>query len=215
MLKLISLGWWCQTALNIHRHYSQQSQFFDWTQQSTASIIRLLRTDFQDVFLKENLVITEKKFDNRVIDRNTGVNFHHAFTRDSRHLSVNQDTIDAEYESAKAKVDRLINRWRELKHTPDQLVFVRLAKTIDSNILELADALNTYFDRYIVLIYIEPYTTGEPTVIADCNKFKIVRLHIPNYKFSYYEIGNNQIEWNTVIEYIQQQAPLLLLTKTQ
>ena len=212
MLKLISLGWWCQTAHYIRQHYSQQGQFFDWTQQSSQSIINLLRRDFRDVFLKENLLIDPRTVDNRVVDRATNINFHHIFTRNLPNKRVDQKTVDLEYESAKAKVDRLINRWRELKYDKDQLVFVRLAKQTDRNILELADALNTYFDRYIVLIYIEPCTTGEPTVIADCDKFKIVKLHMPTYESAnYLDMFANQTEWNTVIEYIQQQAPLLLL----
>jgi hypothetical protein len=135
----ISLGSYCETAFQIRRRRNvTQAHFFDWLVTPLESLMLVLENDFEGVFERENIHPT--KDGQSVVDTSNGLLFHHEFTRNDQGL-VTEEVIGREYRIKQAKVQFLIDRWREIAGGSDPVLYVFLGDGAPSQIQDLRNLI--------------------------------------------------------------------------
>lgn len=123
----VSLGFNCEPGLQFQRHGYHEGSFFRFTFSSLESTLALLRADFADVFLKENIV---PHTDTLVRDVKYGVVFHsdlhseveattgrREFKRD-----YNFDQVHRLYTTL--TIQPLVQKWRALTASRQRVLYV-------------------------------------------------------------------------------------------
>ena len=117
----VSLGTWCGVAEQLKHNCPSRhrSGFFDWLFTPFASIGKLVRDDFTDVFNINN-------FSNRngytVDDVKYGISYHHDFTR--KDDVITSGAIDAEYDGLKSKYAHKVAKWFETVNSGKYVLYV-------------------------------------------------------------------------------------------
>lgn len=122
----ISLGGWCAPAIIMRQFGLRHAAYpFDWNTCNTfENFYNVLKTDFKNFLLKENLI--HAPTDTVVHDRGCGFTFHHDFPiLGSGNFSIVPNYLDF-YETTKAKYDRRIKRFRETLSSLSPVIFIRI-----------------------------------------------------------------------------------------
>lgn len=118
------------------------AHFFDWNISSIDAVNKCLSVDFNHVFEKNNIEITETRDGagmNYVIDRYSGIMFHHIFSRKS--CLVTKEIFEDEFESRSEKVQYLINKFKSLLNNGNNIVFIRRANDQLNSIYKLGSLI--------------------------------------------------------------------------
>lgn len=125
----ISLGSWCVPAIIMRDFGLRHAAYpFDWNTSSFEDFYNLLKNDFHDFMLKENLYWQAPS--TIVLDRGSGISFHHDFAilgAGNHQIDPNYLTIEGKggYKDIKAKYDRRIKRFRETLSSSNPIIFIR------------------------------------------------------------------------------------------
>lgn len=126
---VVYLGGDCQGAYQLYHNGLRQAAFpFDWTVASCNDVSQLLLTKFDGFMQKGNLELVRHANGNPhyVLDKKTGVRFHHDFTKEDH--SVDENFMQ-HYDREKEKYTRRVSRLLDLLTSDKNLLIVR--KTID------------------------------------------------------------------------------------
>jgi hypothetical protein len=164
----ISLGDNCEPGLQFRRIGYEESSIFRITVIDSDQLICLLKSDFKNLFLKENL--KPASVDHMVIDQLTGVAFHsklYSTIDENSGLRVFRSDYDFDevYRQEKKKVDYLVEKWRQLVASKKKVLYFR--KRNYSPGREDAEAiLQTFNDCYpghdFLILYLQPRDRAEP-----------------------------------------------------
>ncbi|MFG1395267.1 DUF1796 family putative cysteine peptidase [Xanthobacter agilis] len=125
---VISLGGRCDVSFQIRQYFDlERTYFFDWLITPISSVLALLKSDFADVCLRENLKIVPAAGSGgtaqTVIDVKYGFALHHEFTRTPENRI--SDAFEAEIENVQAKMRVLAGRVLEALDSRQRILFVR------------------------------------------------------------------------------------------
>jgi len=168
----VSLGSHCEPAIQMNFHKVRKRAFpFDWTFVSGHdNFIKILKEDFQNFFLPENLTLS-KEYGWIINDSYYHMDFRHEFEDPAAEIT---DAVYLEVlEKSKEKFQKRINRFRQLKHFEGKVIFFKMANSFDpkhnvwhsyyepeitsSQAVELRDALKEYFPGLNFLLVIINY----------------------------------------------------------
>lgn len=142
--KIVSLGGSCQVAHQLKRLRLRFDSYpFDWVFSTNADrVIELMRNDFSEYLLEENLSELEREDSEHrsVLDTRYGIIHQHVFPRDK--------SVSEAYSEVKATVDRRVERFRGLK---GKILFVRTNLTV-KQAEELSSVLISRFGRGAFLL---------------------------------------------------------------
>lgn len=131
----VSLGGYCEVAHQIRRRWgTKKAHFFDWLVTPFPGLMKILESDFDGVFLRENLRLDPRT--HSVVDAANGLAFHHEFTRNELG-HVTDDIIDRKYKVSRAKMQFLIDRWRGVTRGSDPTLYVLVSNEHPDDILRL------------------------------------------------------------------------------
>jgi hypothetical protein len=157
-LDLVSLGVNCEVAHNIklwrqhlvdsgnnastHELQSDGSQFFDWNICTLRSVIDCIRTDFSNVFMRENIKVRDEKVGtfNYVDDEGSGIRFHHTFSRIND--ITTEDIVAREYDEKYEKTQYLVGKFKGLYAARGFIFYLRRGDESLDELYQLVDALH-------------------------------------------------------------------------
>jgi tetratricopeptide (TPR) repeat protein len=126
MRHLISLGHRCDVAFQLRMHGQDNvAHFFDWLATSADAVTQIIAADF-DVFYPDHLLLMTDVSPHYVMDRLTGVAFHHQFPMFAGHVPAD---FLLHYDAFIKKFDYLAERFRQYVSTkPVTLVRHQISK---------------------------------------------------------------------------------------
>jgi len=197
----ISLGDNCEPGLQFRRIGYEESSLFRFTVVDSEPLIKLLRNDFKDLFLKEN--IEPASVDHMVIDRLTGVAFHSKLysTIDkisNQRVFRNDYDFNKVYREEKKKVDYLVEKWRHLVASDKRVLYFR-KRNCNSGREDAETILATFNDCYpghdFLILYIQSRDRSEP----DWGHSRLRNLYL-DYLAPYdkVETGADNRGWNMI-----------------
>lgn len=162
----ISLGNNCEAGLQFRRIQYENSSFFRFTYSPFKSTIELIKNDFKNVFLKENLVPLT---DTLVRDTKYGISFHSRLpsqvdSQGKRQFLYSSD-FDELYNQDYGKVLYLVNKWfRLVNSNTNTLYFIKDEKNTSRENAELL--LNLFLKKYpdhnFSIVYLQLEQFREP-----------------------------------------------------
>jgi hypothetical protein len=113
--QVVSLGRSCQPAYQIRRLVAgAQTHVFDWIITPDVGLVETIERGLDGFFARDQLVMGASAC---IIDRTTDVRFLHEFPADHE--------FDAQYEKNVGRYAMLVERWRELLASTQNVLFVR------------------------------------------------------------------------------------------
>ncbi|MBN2808194.1 MAG: hypothetical protein JXR80_01735 [Deltaproteobacteria bacterium] len=165
----ISLGDNCEAGFQFWRINYNESSIFRFVVVDSDKLISLIRSDFQDLFVKENLKPAE--IDSMIRDTKTSVAFHSKLyskldPQSGRRHFRNDYDFDKIYAVEKSKVDYLVNKWRKLTSSSDRVLYFikrnQFSSREDAEMV-LEGFQSCYPGHNFLILYIQPRTLEEPS----------------------------------------------------
>lgn len=134
------------------------THFFDWCVARIEGVIQVLKSDFDQVLLLENLeIIPLSKANNTVRDRHTGICYPHLFPfelKGERKEQINDQALSAHYVKEKEKYEYLVMKTRRLFTDPGNILFVLCGAVSDAHLEELIAVIEGRKSDFAIL-YVE------------------------------------------------------------
>lgn len=182
----VSLGSHCEAAVYLQENNLRKASFpFDWLiSVNCDSLIRLLDEDFR--YFLEDRFLFRHPHHNIVENAYYELEFYHDWPFDTDWC--NAERFSCQIQDMKAKYERRINRFRELKNFPGKVYFIRTpfdssnlfwkikgSETIDRNQAEnLRNALKRFFPSLDFTLIVINYSEEDPFEKSpDILEFKI------------------------------------------
>ena len=164
----ISLGDNCEAGLQFWRINYHEGSIFRFSIIDSEDLTNLIRSNFKNIFLKENL--NPAPVDYMVRDTKTNIALHSALYPSLDKVSGkrffrNDYDFDEVYREEKRKVDYLVEKWRELVSSPKRvLYFIKRNQLSNQNDAEmvLETFLEIYPEHNFIILYIQPESLREP-----------------------------------------------------
>ncbi len=197
----ISLGDNCEPGLQFRRIGYEESSIFRFTVVDSDALVNLLRNDFKNLFLKENL--EPASVDHMVTDRLTGVSFHaRLYSRidpdSGLRVFRNDYDFDKVYQEEKKKVDHLVAKWRQLVASKKKVLYFRKRNPNPGR--EDAEAiLETFTECYpghdFLILYLQPRDRFEP----DWGHARLHNLYLDHLApYHDVEVGADREGWDRI-----------------
>jgi hypothetical protein len=167
----ISLGDNCEIGLQLRRVGYEQSSFFRFTASHFNSTYQIIENDFQDIFLKENLVPRVCRNGETVMVRDTKYNIGiHARMpyidrEDGKTIFVENDAFNAAYDREYSKIRYLIEKWNSLVNSDRKVLYLIKSQnnTSRANAEKLLELFSRkYPDLDFNLVYLQLEKDREP-----------------------------------------------------
>jgi Putative papain-like cysteine peptidase (DUF1796) len=126
----ISLGDNCEIGLQFRRIGYEHSSFFRFTASPFKSTYQIIENDFQNIFLKENLVPRVCRDRETVMVRDTkyDIGIHAAMpyvkTEKGKNLFIQNEAFNAAYDREYSKVRYLIEKWNSLVKSDQNVLYL-------------------------------------------------------------------------------------------
>lgn len=165
----ISLGANCQPGIHTNKNNIRFFALpFDWCITPYESLYYLISNDLKDFFKRENLIASFKKdFSPYVYDVFQKLNYisfieHHTFVFDKQigmifnhdFLDNRSGTINANFESRRAKYVRRIKRFYDAINSGKHIYFIRFFDITKSQAIELYDLLKHKFPQVLFTLIV-------------------------------------------------------------
>jgi hypothetical protein len=179
--RVVSLGSNCMVTKEMRTFFGVQSaNLFDWWITPGDALVRLIESDFEDLFSASNLRIVGRQAS--VANLRYGILHHHDFRRtgaEDRVLPIS----DADLQRNCDKFAYLKRRWDDLADNPTPVLFIRFAwntpanpllanlppEPTNSSVSRLLAALDRKFPKldYQLLLIDAPEITLEPATLEN------------------------------------------------
>ena len=154
--------------------------FFDWLVTSSTALVRVIESDFDDVFLRENLKIIHTHDWPAVLDVHTGIEYLHLLPW-GRHHEMSQEVLNEIYESEYSKIQYLIDKTRKLISSEKKILFIYFGRLSIFEMYKLTSLLEKRVKNY-KLLHIPFYM----------NQWERIGCYIFRFKFRFnYRCGGN------------------------
>lgn len=122
----ISLGSNCEAGFQLRRIGCEESSFFRWTLSPYRSTFNLIQNDFQDLFLKENLVPV---WDNMVQDTKYKISFHSKLLSKQDEITKQRNFLktynfEQTYQLEYQKIQHFVRKWFALVNSDKSVLYI-------------------------------------------------------------------------------------------
>ena len=178
----VSLGFNCEIGMQFVRIGYEVSSFFRYTFSPNESTLNLIRNDFRDIYLKENLV---PHTDSMVRDVKYNIMFHSPLASalepmtGQRRYRKDYD-FDAVYANDYRKIVYFIDMWNALAGSEKRVVYFMKAEP-NSGRAFAERVLATFHEKYpghrFTIVYLQPESMREP----DWSLPGLVNYYLPSF----------------------------------
>ena len=131
--RVVSLGGNCMITKELRAYFGTESaNLFDWWITPADALVRLIESDFEDLFAAENLRVVGDR--ESVANVRYGNLHHHDFPRDNHERVI--AITGKQLERNREKFAYLKRRWDDLAENPGPVVFVRFGWNLPAPLLE-------------------------------------------------------------------------------
>lgn len=186
---VISLGDHCPVASTLRHHQIRMQAYpFDWVVTPFSSLYKVLNEDFENFFVKENLILTSLGSSDCIVDSYTGIAYLHDFPskeNTGRNLSdfnpellydglIVHNFLDF-YEQANNKYWKRVNRLRAVLNSFSSVVFIRHSATKEEavslrNLIEMKYPFSNF--RLVII-------NSDKSLQEAWNEHKIQNYYLP------------------------------------
>jgi len=184
------------------------THFFDWQLTDSDALVWCFNNRFEGIFQQQNLKVYPK--DRSVIDKLSGVRFHHSFTRHNDRVLA--ETIPLEYDEARLKTLYLADKFRRLLDVPKPILYVMATPEGAEDVARVADALVAAAGPGQTPHLLAVCTKGpQPHVVAETPHYTMFSIPPDKNRPIEEEWMGNDIYWQTLLSlFPRDPAPLVL-----
>lgn len=178
----ISLGSNCEAGLQFRRIGYDESSFFRWVFSPFESTYSLIKNDFQDLYIKDNLV---PAWDKMVRDSKCKISFHsHLLSKQDeqtgkRYFLTNYD-FEKKYQEEYQKIQYFVEKWNNLVNSDRKVLYIlkeeqRGSKTKAQKLLNLFE--QKYPNHDFTIAYVQSKKNHE----SDWGFDKLKNIYFPRF----------------------------------
>jgi len=178
----VSLGSNCEAGFQFKRIGYDESSFFRWTLSPYSSTYNLIKNDFQNLYLKENLVPV---WNNMVEDHQYRISFHsHLLSKQNdqtgkRYFLTDYD-FDKIYQEEYQKIQYFVNKWNSLVNSDKNVLYIIKEERHGSK-SNAEKLLNLFKQKYPNHKFAIAYIQGQDKYEPDWGLDQLKNIYFPRF----------------------------------
>lgn len=177
----ISLGSNCEAGFQLRRIGYDESSFFRWALSPYKSTVNLIRNDFENLYLKENLVPV---WDNMVEDSKYKISFHSKLLsqqeENKQRYFIDTYNFDQMYQEEYQKIQHFVNKWFSLVNS-DKLVLYIIKQEKHGSKYNAKKLLDLFEEKYPHHKFTIAYIQHEDKKDSEWEYDKLKNIYFPRF----------------------------------